>query len=96
MDDGGKLSIEGIVLATGTGKWVQISVSDTGSGISEEDLENIFEYGYTSKKRKRGMGFGLWWTQLYIKRLEGEMDVKSKVNQGSDFIVILPAFEQEI
>lgn len=93
MPDGGRLSIEGILLQTGAGNWVKITVSDTGSGISEEDLEKIFEYGYTSKKSKRGMGFGLWWTQLYIKRLEGALEVKSKLGQGSQFILILPTYE---
>lgn len=94
MPDGGKLSIEGVVLETGVGNWVKVTVSDTGLGIPEEDVGKIFEYGYTSKKNKRGMGFGLWWTELYIKRLEGELDVKSKLNEGTQFILILPACEQ--
>lgn len=67
---------------------VQISVSDRGSGIPEENLSKIFEPHFSSKTE--GMGLGLAITRLIIEEHEGTIQVKSKVNEGSEFVIELP------
>lgn len=41
------------------------------------------------------MGFGLWWTKLYVERLGGCLNVNSVLNQGTNFIMILPVYKPE-
>jgi PAS domain S-box-containing protein len=74
--------------------WVCIEVEDTGVGISEEDLENIFERftqadGSTTR-RAEGTGLGLAITRHLVEMHGGEIDVRSKLGEGSTFIVRLP------
>ena len=42
------------------------------------------------------MGFGLWWTKFYIERLEGDLLVESEVGKGTEFTIILPAYQEEV
>lgn len=71
-----------------------LKVSDTGIGISEEDLPNIFEYLYrTDKSRNRdtgGSGIGLSVVKVIIDAHGGNIKTKSELNKGSEFIVTLP------
>ena len=67
---------------------VRISVSDQGCGIPEENLSKIFEPHFSSKKE--GMGLGLAITRLIIEEHEGTIQVRSKVNEGSEFVIELP------
>jgi len=67
---------------------VQISVTDSGTGIPEELLSKIFEPHFSSKKD--GMGLGLAITRLIVEEHEGAIRVHSKVNEGSEFVVELP------
>ncbi|NEP09234.1 MAG: GAF domain-containing protein [Symploca sp. SIO2C1] len=75
--------------------WTKIRVSDTGLGIVEENIEKIFQRGFTTKSERGNMGFGLWWTKVKIEELGGQLDVSSNVGIGTDFTVILPAYKQE-
>ena len=81
MPNGGKL----IINAAKKAKLVQISVSDTGVGISQENMAHLFEPLFTTKIR--GIGLGLALSKKYIYANEGSIDVKSKINQGINFIV---------
>jgi PAS domain S-box-containing protein len=67
---------------------VDIVVSDTGQGISEEDLDHVFDPFFTSKER--GTGLGLAITHGLIKQNEGFIDVKSKPGKGTTFTIKLP------
>ena len=75
-------------------KFVIISVKDTGIGIKEEDLNNIFNEFYNVEDRFtkicEGLGIGLNLTKHLVKMHNGEMSVKSKVGKGSEFIVKIP------
>ncbi|MGB9907498.1 MAG: sensor histidine kinase [Candidatus Saccharicenans sp.] len=69
---------------------VIIRVADTGVGISEENLKKIFEPFFTTKEKGKGTGLGLAMTYGVIKRHNGTIDVKSKLGEGTEFIIRLP------
>jgi two-component system, NtrC family, sensor kinase len=69
---------------------VEISVSDTGAGISPEDQLSIFEPFYTTKGRGKGTGLGLAICRELAKTLGGSIEVKSTPGKGSTFTVHLP------
>lgn len=80
-----------VTVAGGTknGK-VEISVSDTGAGISPEDQLSIFEPFYTTKGRGKNTGLGLAICRELAKTLGGSIEVKSTPGKGSTFTVHLP------
>ena len=66
----------------------EITVSDTGKGISEEDVDSIFEPFYTTSES--GTGLGLAITHGIIEQHGGTIEVESKMDQGTSFIIRLP------
>jgi len=72
------------------GQWVEISISDTGCGISPEIMKRIFDPFFTTKEVGKGTGLGLAVTYGIIKRHGGDILVKSTVGEGSTFTIILP------
>jgi signal transduction histidine kinase/ActR/RegA family two-component response regulator len=94
MPQGGRLAIG--VEHLPDHKVVQVTVSDTGYGIPEPLLEEIFKPYFTSKGNgdlDRGHGMGLYWSQIYVKCLGGSIIPRSVVGQGTDMIVQLPVWE---
>lgn len=75
------------------GVWIRISVSDTGSGISPENLPHIFEPFYTTKPVGQGTGLGLAQAYGIIKQHGGHIDVESQQGAGTVFRIFLPALE---
>lgn len=73
------------------GEYVQISVSDTGTGIPEEIVNKIFEPFFTTKEQGKGTGLGLSMVYGAIKDHEGYIFVQSTLGVGSVFNVLLPA-----
>jgi histidine kinase len=67
-----------------------LSFTDTGVGITEENLVKAFEPFFTTKKEGRGTGLGLWVSYGIIKSFQGDIKIKSKVNVGTTFIIKLP------
>lgn len=67
-----------------------ISVSDTGSGIPEENLKHIFEAFYTTKPVGQGTGLGLAVSYNIVNQHGGRLEVESKVDVGTTFTVYLP------
>ncbi len=72
------------------GDFVEIVISDTGCGISEEYIGKIFDPFYTTKDSTKGTGLGLAVSYGIIKKHGGDIEVKSTVGKGSTFIVRLP------
>ncbi len=72
------------------GDWVRIIVTDTGCGISDENLARIFEPFFTTKKVGEGTGLGLATVYGIIRQTGGFMDVNSTLDQGTSFIIYLP------
>lgn len=64
---------------------VLITTDDTGSGISEEDLERVFENGYSTKGE--GRGTGLYQVKSMVERFGGTITVESQVGVGTSFSV---------
>jgi len=67
-----------------------ITFTDSGSGITEENLNKIFEPFFTTKSSGRGTGLGLWVSYGIIKSFQGNLEVKSKIGQGTTFTIKLP------
>lgn len=73
------------------GEYVQISISDTGTGIPEKNISKIFEPFFTTKEKGKGTGLGLSMVYGAISDHEGYLSVQSTLGVGSVFTVFLPA-----
>lgn len=76
------------------GKYVKISVTDQGTGISQEHLQKIFDPYFTTKEM--GSGLGLATCYSIIKKHEGYITVESEMGVGTTFRIYLPASSKEI
>tara|TARA_B110000858_G_scaffold194218_1_gene248180 strand:+ start:29283 stop:30683 length:1401 start_codon:yes stop_codon:yes gene_type:complete len=85
---GGSITLESEV----SGKDVLIKISDTGVGISQEDLPNIFQrfYRCDTSRSKPGTGLGLCLALAIAKAHWGNISVSSKIAEGTEFVVSLP------
>lgn len=79
-----------IVRTERTPDGVAVSVTDSGVGMGPEQLERIFEPGFTTKGLRVGMGLGLAITRQSVDRHGGFIDVRSEPGQGTTFTVRLP------
>lgn len=84
MPRGGEL----IVSASGNGSYIKITVSDTGKGIKESDLNNIFMPYFSTKEG--GTGVGLSASKRIIEGHKGRLEVESRSGVGTSFIISLP------
>ena len=69
---------------------VYIEISDTGSGISEENLSKIFDAFFTTKPVGTGTGLGLSISYSVIQKHGGELRAESEVGKGTTFFITLP------
>ncbi|GAG04449.1 unnamed protein product, partial [marine sediment metagenome] len=76
------------------GDYIKISVQDHGEGISEKQIQKIFDPYFTTKKT--GSGLGLSSTYSIIKNHNGHIDVESEVGKGTTFTVYLPASRENL
>lgn len=73
-----------------------VEVMDTGTGIEEEILEEIFNPFFTTKSTNEGNGLGLYIVYNEVRKMNGKIEVKSKVGKGTVFRVILPIRMEEV
>ena len=77
------------------GKWIEIRVKDNGAGIPPRSLKHIFEIYYRDPSirddhSRKGFGIGLSFVYSVVKAHHGKIIVRSIVNVGTEFIIILP------
>jgi PAS domain S-box-containing protein len=106
MAEGGQLSIRlrPLVLEPGEpppasgmlpGEWILLSVSDTGTGISEDVLPHIYEPFFTTKEVGEGTGLGLAQVYGIVKQHEGFIEVETAEGEGTTFSIYLPALRAQ-
>jgi signal transduction histidine kinase len=85
MNEGGELKLG---VASTDGRNVLITVSDTGEGIPEENLDRVFDPFFTTKKGGTGLGLSICYG--IVKSHEGDIEVRSKIGQGTAVLIKLP------
>jgi PAS domain S-box-containing protein len=101
MSSGGRLIIEArnIILDHNmtdfkydlkAGEYVQISVSDSGTGMTKETADRIFDPFFTTKDKSKGTGLGLAMVFGFVKRCNGSINVYSEEGEGTSFKIYLP------
>ena len=105
MPNGGRLTLETANMRIGDeyiderfediepGRYVMLAISDTGFGIAEDILDQIFEPFYTDKPVGEGTGLGLSMVQGFIKQSNGAMRVYTEVGIGTTFKLYFKASE---
>ncbi|MCL1036891.1 ATP-binding protein [Shewanella submarina] len=97
----GEEDIEGVIQGPGgstnikPGRYVWISVRDTGTGIPPEILEKIYDPFFTTKDKSKGTGLGLAMTYGFVKRSKGYMNVVDTGPDGTEFRLWFPASDVE-
>jgi two-component system NtrC family sensor kinase len=86
MPDGGTIEITTWAADTS----VHVRLTDTGTGISPENLQRIFEPGFTTKRGRVGMGLGLLISRQIIDAHDGRIEVSSEPGVGTAFTISLP------
>ena len=93
MPDGGKLTVTTHHAAPNEREMpfdsIRIEVRDTGLGIDEETQARIFE-AFFSTKTQKGTGLGLWVSHGIVQGHGGTMKVRSRVGDGTTFVIVLP------
>jgi CheY-like chemotaxis protein len=104
-DDGGVLAVglKNVQLEAGSlppgrglapGRYLKISVSDTGSGIPPEVMDSIFEPYFTTKDVDQGTGMGLAVVHGIVAGCGGAITVDSTPGKGTEFTILIPTVEQ--
>jgi len=97
--EGGRIRVQGRSANSGGTEFVEVSVTDSGVGIHEDDLERIFNrYEQVSLKSPEGvsgLGLGLSTCKIIMEMHQGRIWANSNLGQGSTFIFQIPVAEDE-
>jgi len=102
MPGGGRLTleIENVKIEAGReykpGDYVKLAITDTGRGMSEDEMAHVFEPFYSTKEIGQGTGLGLSTCYGIINQSSGYISVHSEVGHGSTFNVYLPRADQSV
>jgi len=77
------------------GRYIQLAMSDTGHGMSEEVKRHLFEPFFTTKDKGQGTGLGMATTFGAVKQAGGAIEVYSEVDRGTTFKIYLPRVEAQ-
>jgi two-component system cell cycle sensor histidine kinase/response regulator CckA len=106
MPDGGviEVTLKNVALDENTaaqhadltpGWYVNLTVSDTGHGISQEEIDRIFDPYFTTKELGKGTGMGLAVVHGIVKGHNGLITVQSEIGKGTTFSIVFPAVEKQ-
>jgi signal transduction histidine kinase/CheY-like chemotaxis protein len=90
MPNGGKLFIETFNLVIDESETVLLTITDTGSGMTEEIKNHIFEPFFTTKEAEKGTGLGLATSYGIITQAGGNIKVESEIDKGTKFKIYFP------
>lgn len=79
-----------------TGRYIRISIRDTGSGIEPQNLKHIFDPFFTTKPKGEGTGLGLSVVHNIVTSFHGTISVDTEVGKGSTFHIVLPLLDDKI
>lgn len=94
MDSMKKIGGKVLIATAKEDEMVKITVEDNGSGISQEHVARIFDPFFTTKPVGKGTGLGLYICYGIINKLGGNITVRSALNQGTVFTILIPAIEE--
>jgi two-component system NtrC family sensor kinase len=89
MPEGGTLTVNSMSRADS----IDVEITDTGTGIREENLDKIFDAFFTTKDGVKDVGLGLSVCYGFIKDHGGDIRVSSKWGSGTTFSITLPKYE---
>lgn len=90
MEGTGNIWITTKLIRTGGKEMISVSIQDSGKGMTPETMEKIFDPFFSTKEVGQGTGLGLSISYGIMESHGGEIQVKSQVGLGTEFIVILP------
>lgn len=90
MPDGGKIAID----CEAKDDYFEINFKDSGKGISNDNIEHIFNAFYSTKNVGQGMGLGLYITYNEVKKIGGDIQVESKPGYGTMFKIKIPIIKE--
>jgi signal transduction histidine kinase len=96
MPNGGTLRISSRISRSADAEYLLpgesalIQFQDTGDGISDENLQHIFEPFFSTKPKQRGTGMGLWISLGIVQQHGGQLKVRSRPGRGTTFTIALP------
>lgn len=96
MPLGGRLTIATDNAAEADGDKVRLSITDTGEGISADQLERVFEPFFTTKPVGKGTGLGLSQIHGFVAQSGGRADIQSTVGAGTTVRLVLPRVEKAL
>jgi signal transduction histidine kinase len=83
------------IVTTKSNGSIRIGIKDSGRGIPEDIQSRIFEPFFTTKEIGKGTGLGLSITHSIIEKHNGNIEVKSKARQGTEFVIVLPVTQSK-
>ena len=75
------------------GEYVALRVTDTGTGMSPDTVEHMFEPLFSTKTRSRGHGLGMYMVQEFVLGSGAGLSVDSRIGEGTEFVFFLPMAE---